>query len=193
MSSKGIATVGEYLYWSYANLGMAHAALSSGAHSYGRVHYIIRNKLYRGLVNGTMHLGSLKEDERLKLVMPQACCYCGSITELTLDHLIPTSKGGKDTADNIVWACKSCNSSKGAMDVLEWHEKTSRFPSVLLLRRYLKLVIEFCDCNGLMESNLNDLLQLPFSLRCIPQEFPELNTLKLWVIPICNGSLVSPL
>jgi len=178
-----VSTIGEYLYWSYANLGMAHAALSKGAQSYGRIHYVIRNKLYVGLTNGTMNLGSLKEDERLKLVLPQACCYCGNMTGLTLDHLIPISKGGQDIADNIVWACKSCNSSKGATDVLEWHQRMCRFPSLLLLRRYLKIAIGFCDREGLLEVNLGDLPQLPFSLRSIPQTFPELITLRLWVSP----------
>ena len=184
MQQGPVSTIGEYLYWSYANLAMAHAALSKGAHSYSRIHYAIRNKLYSGLISGTMKLGSLKEDERLKLVLPRACCYCGAVTILTLDHLMPISKGGRDTADNIVWACKSCNSSKGATDVLEWCHRTSQFPSLLLLRRYLKLAIEFCNCNGLMDADLGDMLPLPFSLESIPQAFPELRTLKLWVVPL---------
>lgn len=184
MREAHVSTIGAYLYWSYANLGMAHAALSGGHRSYGQIHYIIRNKLYSGLINGTMNLGSLKEDERLKLAVPQACSYCGTVTSLTLDHLMPISKGGKDTADNIVWACKSCNSSKGATDVLEWYQRKGEFPSLLLLRRYMKLAIEFCDCNGLMEVSLDDLPPLPFSLTSIPQTFPELITLRLWVVPL---------
>ena len=49
-----IETVGEYLYWAYANLAMAHAALSHEADKYERLHYSIRTKLYSGLCNGTM-------------------------------------------------------------------------------------------------------------------------------------------
>jgi 5-methylcytosine-specific restriction endonuclease McrA len=41
------------------------------------------------------------------------CQYCESNKELTLDHLIPRSKGGKSTWKNLVTACKSCNSVKG--------------------------------------------------------------------------------
>jgi len=41
------------------------------------------------------------------------CQYCGSMKSLTLDHLIPTSKGGKNAWDNIVTACESCNNRKG--------------------------------------------------------------------------------
>lgn len=43
-----------------------------------------------------------------------SCVYCGKRNiDLTLDHVIPVSKGGKNTWDNLVTACKSCNSKKG--------------------------------------------------------------------------------
>jgi 5-methylcytosine-specific restriction endonuclease McrA len=42
-----------------------------------------------------------------------ACQYCGSGKRLTLDHVIPRSKGGPHTWNNIVTACESCNSRKG--------------------------------------------------------------------------------
>jgi 5-methylcytosine-specific restriction endonuclease McrA len=44
------------------------------------------------------------------------CMYCGdhfSRGELTRDHVIPLSKGGKDTWENVVSACLSCNVGKG--------------------------------------------------------------------------------
>ena len=40
------------------------------------------------------------------------CQYCGSMKHLTLDHVIPLSKGGKHSWDNVVTACESCNNSK---------------------------------------------------------------------------------
>jgi len=42
-----------------------------------------------------------------------ACQYCGSRKHLTLDHVIPRSKGGQHTWDNVVTACASCNGRKG--------------------------------------------------------------------------------
>jgi hypothetical protein len=184
MPAKTLSAIGQYLYWSYSNLGMAHAALSAGVDSYNRMHYIIRNKMYAGLTTGTMKLGPMKDDERLKLILPLACCYCGSTKALTLDHLIPVSRGGEDSGDNLVWACRTCNCSKGATDLMEWHGKNGLFPSVLLLRRYMKIVIGFCVDNGLMGTSMDDLPTLPFSIHCIPHEFPPLNQLRLWVIPI---------
>ncbi len=41
------------------------------------------------------------------------CQYCGTTKDLTLDHLIPKSKGGKSSWKNLVSACKRCNAQKG--------------------------------------------------------------------------------
>jgi 5-methylcytosine-specific restriction endonuclease McrA len=41
------------------------------------------------------------------------CQYCLSKKNLTVDHVIPRSKGGKHSWDNVVIACESCNSRKG--------------------------------------------------------------------------------
>jgi len=42
-----------------------------------------------------------------------ACQYCGSPDELTFDHVIPRSRGGRTTWENIVTACAPCNLTKG--------------------------------------------------------------------------------
>ena len=41
------------------------------------------------------------------------CQYCGSRTNLTVDHVIPRSKGGGSSWDNIVASCAPCNRRKG--------------------------------------------------------------------------------
>jgi len=41
------------------------------------------------------------------------CQYCGSTHNLTLDHVIPLSRGGSHTWDNVVTACERCNQRKG--------------------------------------------------------------------------------
>jgi len=41
------------------------------------------------------------------------CVYCGAKHDLTIDHVIPISKGGENTWDNMVSACRRCNSKKG--------------------------------------------------------------------------------
>lgn len=46
--------------------------------------------------------------------------YCGSKENLTLDHVVSIARGGPHTEDNLVVACASCNSSKGAKSLLAW-------------------------------------------------------------------------
>jgi 5-methylcytosine-specific restriction endonuclease McrA len=41
------------------------------------------------------------------------CQYCGSDRHLTVDHVVPRSKGGPDTWDNLVTSCAPCNRKKG--------------------------------------------------------------------------------
>jgi len=48
------------------------------------------------------------------------CVYCGSCKNLTIDHVIPQSKGGKDSWDNLVTACRSCNAEKADLTLEEY-------------------------------------------------------------------------
>jgi 5-methylcytosine-specific restriction endonuclease McrA len=41
------------------------------------------------------------------------CQYCGKGSNLTIDHIIPRSRGGKDVWENIVACCVRCNNRKG--------------------------------------------------------------------------------
>jgi len=41
------------------------------------------------------------------------CQYCGSDEELTFDHVVPRSRGGHTTWENVVAACSPCNLRKG--------------------------------------------------------------------------------
>ena len=40
------------------------------------------------------------------------CVYCGTNEKLTIDHVIPASRGGKSNFENCVTACKPCNNKK---------------------------------------------------------------------------------
>lgn len=50
------------------------------------------------------------------------CVYCGSdnFKTLTLDHVHPTSKGGKNTFENVVTACRKCNGEKADLTLEEY-------------------------------------------------------------------------
>lgn len=55
------------------------------------------------------------------------CAYCGSDADITIDHIVPLSKGGLDFTNNVVACCKSCNQSKGHTPVMKWYENQEFF------------------------------------------------------------------
>jgi 5-methylcytosine-specific restriction endonuclease McrA len=50
------------------------------------------------------------------------CRYCGGPGG-TADHVVPISRGGKHSEGNLVPACRSCNSSKAGLLLVEWNIK----------------------------------------------------------------------
>lgn len=47
------------------------------------------------------------------------CCYCGQyvvLSEATIDHIVPLSKGGKNDVSNLQCTCQKCNSLKASWD-----------------------------------------------------------------------------
>jgi len=65
------------------------------------------------------------------------CQYCGiKDSKLTIDHIIPASRGGKSNWENCVASCKKCNNTKG--------NKTPRESRMALLRQpYQPTIMEF--------------------------------------------------
>lgn len=70
------------------------------------------------------------------------CQYCGSRDNLTLDHVLPSSRGGKSSWTNLVTACRRCNSLKGDRTPEEANmllrQKPYRPSFVVFLREFMK-------------------------------------------------------
>jgi 5-methylcytosine-specific restriction endonuclease McrA len=56
------------------------------------------------------------------------CQYCGTRDDLTFDHVIPRSKGGLTTWENVVAACSCCNLRKGDRLEHDIHMSPARRP-----------------------------------------------------------------
>jgi len=69
------------------------------------------------------------------------CMYCGKRPRnLTVDHVLPLSRGGKDTWDNTVAACVVCNHKKAAHTPEEAKMPLKRIPYEPKLSSYLHLI-----------------------------------------------------
>jgi 5-methylcytosine-specific restriction endonuclease McrA len=55
-----------------------------------------------------------------------ACCYCGCKTPLTMDHVIPVTRGGRHSIGNLLPACASCNPSKSNSTIMEWRLRRAK-------------------------------------------------------------------
>lgn len=183
MAKQKIETVGEYIYYSYANLAMAHTAVDKKQEKYDRFNFMIRARLFKGLKDGTLNIRSIFDDEKIKLQTGKVCNYCGSAENLALDHIFPQKYGGKDNAENLIFACKTCNSSKGKKDLMEWMSFRNDFLPLMIIRRYLKLVFYYCFENGLLDKKVDELkdMTLPFRIDLLPMQFPNPNELKLTI------------
>jgi hypothetical protein len=65
--------------------------------------------------------------DSIKEAWNNRCAYCGrppiddnSLTELTIDHVRPKSRGGQDRTSNVIPACASCNQAKSSQDWVAW-------------------------------------------------------------------------
>lgn len=72
------------------------------------------------LLNAKTFVVTKKEWTRLCTRYRGCCAYCGDNTRLTVDHIIPLSRGGYHGIGNLIPACSSCNSSKNKKFIIEW-------------------------------------------------------------------------
>lgn len=66
--------------------------------------------------------------EALRVAAGNACTYCHTpfvaernhVHEMTVDHVIPISRGGSCSVENLTAACRQCNTKKGKKTAKEW-------------------------------------------------------------------------
>lgn len=56
---------------------------------------------------------TVEEWQKTLVAFNHRCAYCNSSKRIEQDHVVPISKGGGHTKENVVPACRSCNASKG--------------------------------------------------------------------------------
>jgi len=80
------------------------------------------------------------------------CAYCGTDREkLTIDHIVPRSRGGEMTFENCVASCRPCNNAKG-------HRTPSEAKMYLKVKPYQPTISEFLRLKA-MKLGINDMLK----------------------------------
>lgn len=148
MPPSAVKTVRDCIYWQYAKL----ISKSAGIGLEGRGFQMRKfQELKTGKITWSTAIREyIKEKEK-----PNTCIYCGNSTpgELTCEHILPTSRGGPNTADNAIMVCKKCNSSKGGKRLYEWFglDKKDEIPRIAE-GKYLKLIYSLHEKSGTLDS-----------------------------------------
>ena len=58
--------------------------------------------------------------KEINKLLSSNCVNCGASESITLDHIIPISRGGRHSIGNLQSLCQSCNSSKNSKLITEW-------------------------------------------------------------------------
>lgn len=120
---------------------MHNAEVHSAAHSH-KVPSVIRLLAYRHIPQQSRALSR----KNILLRDRNTCQFCGRIfpsSELTLDHVMPRSRGGRSSWENLVACCYRCNNNKGDRTPEEAGLKLARRPRPFTLhtsRQLMRLI-----------------------------------------------------
>jgi hypothetical protein len=144
--ARSFVTVRELIYWEYAKLISGSAV--------GGKNYRFINYTYRKLLAGQVVPSSILRENKQLFVVADTCAYCGSSGPLQWEHVVPRSRGGPDTIDNMVRACAPCNLAKGARDPYQWY--SAEQPDIpiprLVMGKFLKLLFDEYARHDLLDS-----------------------------------------
>jgi 5-methylcytosine-specific restriction endonuclease McrA len=79
------------------------------------------------------------------------CGYCGSNKNLTIDHVIPVSRGGKTNFDNCMTACKPCNNKKDRRLPSEAKMHLSHQPYAPTISEFIRLKMKKLKTDKFLE------------------------------------------
>lgn len=79
------------------------------------------------------------------------CVYCKSNKELTIDHVIPVSRGGKNSFENCVTACRPCNNKKGSRTPREAKMFIKRQPYAPTISEFFRIKMDQLGLHKLLK------------------------------------------
>ncbi len=150
-----VKTVKDLIFWQYAKIIAASSGI--GKYDYGFVMSKFKQLRQREIFWNEIR-EYIKEKEH-----KDECVFCGSTTSLTIEHLLPQSFNGPDTEKNVVWICRSCNSSKGSRRLYEYWAIRAGIEAAkydvprIAEGKYLKFAYETLEENDLLQTDQDNL------------------------------------
>jgi hypothetical protein len=154
MPPKAVKTLRDLLYWQYAKI------ISESA-GFGKNNYGFMMNRFKKLQSGEIEWSSSIREWLHEREYPDECIYCGAKTKLTVEHMIPLSRGGPDHPDNAVMVCQHCNSIKKDRRLYEFFglENRNEVPRIAE-GKYLKLLYDELGDRGLLDNGRDDIRKL---------------------------------
>jgi hypothetical protein len=157
MPPSAVKTVEDLIFWQYAKIISASAG--KGKREWG----FVMNR-FKELREGEIFWNEIREYVKEK-GQKEECVFCGAKTSLSLEHLLPRKYHGPDTEKNVIWICKSCNSSKGAKRLYEYFAVQAGVEAAkyevprIAEGKYLKFAYETFKEKGYLKISQTDLEQ----------------------------------
>lgn len=115
-----------YGRWIYRNNRRRISESNRNSYKRNKKKYAIRSRNYGFRKRGSFGKRGDEISRYIKRMVQRVtvrCYYCNKRipgSNINFDHIVPLHAGGRNTADNICCACKTCNSSKGCKPLVEW-------------------------------------------------------------------------
>ncbi|HUI28708.1 MAG TPA: hypothetical protein VLX91_00725 [Candidatus Acidoferrales bacterium] len=169
MPDKEVKTIRDLIYYQYAKIITCRAFNVPDGQQAKKLHYGFIKKTFHDLKSGGKSWSHIEREDWQLVEAEKKCAYCGSTENLTREHIVPKSlhiKPDCPTCDHIqsihneVWACGSCNSSKGTMGLYEFYHdkilpdepKYFDYIPELVEKKYLKTIMKCHECAGTLDA-----------------------------------------
>lgn len=142
-------TVRGLLLWEYAKL-IADASVEKrqgipAAARAGSTYWGAVTKIFRRLYAGELVPSEIVRENQLLVQGGQVCAYCGATGRLEWEHIIPRSRRGPESIDNLVLSCGPCNRAKADRNPIEWfsdQDLDRKHIPRLVMGKLLKLLLQ---------------------------------------------------
>jgi hypothetical protein len=155
MPPRFVKTIREELFYEYAKL-ICRSVYGSVEANRGFI-----TNCFKDLRDGRKTMSGTMREWQREQEMPRECVFCKATETLQTDHLIPRSRGGLDTADNVVWTCSRCNQSRNDRGIFAWLGlKEKDHLHRLVAGKYLKELFDMHESRGTLDISTDNLTDL---------------------------------